>query len=53
MWEITKRISLRTWSVLFKVEPEPDLFTGFGSDQKVPAPTSSAALSVLEIKYFL
>ena len=35
MWELTKRISLRTSSVFSKVEPEPDLHTGF--DQKVPA----------------
>ena len=38
MWELTKRISLRTLSVLSKVEPEPDLHTGSGFDQKVPAP---------------
>ena len=37
MWELTKRISLRISSVLSKVEPEPDLNTGYGSDQKVPA----------------
>ena len=37
MWELTKRISLRTSSVLSKVEPEPDLNTG--SDQKVPVAT--------------
>ena len=42
MWELTKRISLRTLSVLSKVEPEPDLSTG--SDQKVPAP-------VLQLKF--
>ena len=33
-----ERISLRISSVLSKVEPEPDLHTGSGSDQKVPAP---------------
>ena len=44
MWELTKRISLRTSSVLSKVEPEPDLYTGSGSDHKVPAPTGSATL---------
>ena len=38
MWELTKRMSLRTSSVLSKVEPEPDLLTGSGSDQKVPTP---------------
>ena len=37
MWELAKRISLRTSSVLSKVEPEPDLNTG--SDQKVPVAT--------------
>ena len=42
MWELIKRISLRTWSVLSKVEPEPDLYTG--SDQKVPAPTKKYRL---------
>ena len=38
MWELTKRISLRISSVLSKVEPEPepDLYTSPGSDQKVP-----------------
>ena len=39
MLERTERISFRIFSVLSKVEPEPDLHTG--SDQKVPAPTSS------------
>ena len=32
MLEQTKRISLRISSVLSKVEPEPDLHTGSGSD---------------------
>ena len=36
MLEQTKRISLRISSVLSKMEPEPDLYTG--SDQKVTAP---------------
>ena len=35
MMEQTKRISFRI-SYVFKVEPEPDLHTGFG--QKEPAP---------------
>ena len=35
---LSKRISLRNSPVLSKVEPEPDLYTGSGSDQKVPAP---------------
>ena len=39
MLEQTKRISFRISSVFIKVEPEPDLSTGSGSDQKVPAPT--------------
>ena len=43
MWELTKRITLITSSVLSKVEPEPDLSTGSGSDKKVPAPTSSGS----------
>ena len=38
MCELTKRISLKISSVLSKVDPEPDLCTGSGSDQKVPAP---------------
>ena len=38
MWELTKRISWRISPVLSKVEPEPDLYTSSGSDQKVPAP---------------
>ena len=42
MWELTKRITLRILSVLSKVEPEPDLYTG--SDQKVPAPTKKYRL---------
>ena len=31
MWELSKRISLRTSSVLYEVEPERDLYTGSGS----------------------
>ena len=31
-----------------KVEPEPDLYTGTGSDQKVLAPTGSATLALAE-----
>ena len=34
MWELKKRISLRISSVLSKVEPELDLYTGSGSNQK-------------------
>ena len=45
MWKLTKRISLRTSSVLPKVEPEPDLYTG--SFQKVPTGSGSATLLVL------
>ena len=54
VWKLTKRISLRTSSVLSKVEPEPDLYTGSGSDQKVPAPTgfSSVTLSSCCINFF-
>ena len=44
MWELTKRISLRTLSVLSKVEPEPDLSTGSGSGQKVPTPAPQHCL---------
>ena len=33
MWELTKRLSLRTSSGLSKVEPEPDFYTGSGSDR--------------------
>ena len=47
MWELTKRISLRTSSVLSKVEPEPDLYTGSGSDQKVPAPTGAGSATLI------
>ena len=52
MWELTKRISLRILSVLSKVEPEPDLYTG--SDQKVPAPAPQhwspvAVCSVIDV----
>ena len=47
MWELTKRISLRILSVLSKVEPKPDLYTGSGSDQKVPAPTGSGSATLL------
>ena len=49
----TKRIpvSFIISSVLSKVELEPDLYTGSGSDQKVPAPTgsSSATLAVTTV----
>ena len=38
MLERTKRISFRFFSVSSKVESEPDLLTGSGSDQNVPAP---------------
>ena len=38
MLERTKRISFRIFSVSSKVESEPDLLTGSGSDQNVPAP---------------
>ena len=31
MWELSKRISLRTSSVLYEVEPERNLYTGSGS----------------------
>ena len=54
MWELTKRISLRNSPVLYKVEPEPDLYTGFGSDQKyrlrpVPAPQHCDNKQVIEV----
>ena len=45
MWELSKRISLRSSSVLSKVEPEPDLYTG--SDQNAPAPTGSATVVIV------
>ena len=38
MLKRTERISLRISSVLSKVEPEPHLHTGCGSDQEIPAP---------------
>ena len=38
MLKQTKRISFIISFVLSKVEPEPELHTGSGSDQKVPAP---------------
>ena len=38
MLEETKKISFRISSVLSKVKPELDLYTGSGSDQKIPAP---------------
>ena len=47
MLEQTKRISFRISSVLSKVEPEPDLHTGSGSDQKVPAPTGSGSATLV------
>ena len=43
MWELTKRISLRTSSVLSKVEPEPDLYTG--SDPKSTGSGSATLLA--------
>ena len=45
MLEQTKRKSFRISSVLSKVEP--DLHTGSGSDQKVPAPTGSGSTTQL------
>ena len=51
MWDLTKRKSLRTTSVLSKVEPEPDLSTG--SDQKVPAPTDSGSATLVTGCIFL
>ena len=58
MSELTKRISLKISSVLSKVEPEPDLYTG--SEQKVPAPAPQHYSSIsicliplcLNIKYW-
>ena len=47
MWELTKRTSLRISSVLSIVEPEPDLCTGSGSDQKVLGPTGSGSATLL------
>ena len=47
MWELTKRIFLRTSSVLSKVEP--DLYTG--SDQKVLAPTGSGSAALMKKPY--
>ena len=55
MWELTKRIpvSLRTSSVLSKVEPEADLNTGYGSDQKVPAPAPQHWLGLIFCRFRL
>ena len=54
MWKLTKRISLRTSSVLPKVEPELDLYAGFSSDQKVPTPApqrcSESLLAAVNVK---
>ena len=49
MLKRTKRIPVlfRICSVLSKVEPEPDLYTGSGSDEKVPAPTGSGSATLL------
>ena len=47
MLEQTKRKSFRISSVLSKVEP--DLHTGSGSDQKVPAPTGSGSAILVSI----
>ena len=44
MLEQTKRISFRISSVLSKMEPEPDLYTG--SDQKVTAPAGSGSATL-------
>ena len=46
MWELTKRIQLKTSSALSEVEPEPELYTGSGSDQKVLAPTGSGSATL-------
>ena len=51
MLELTKRISFRISSVLSKVEPEPDLHTGYGSDQKVPAP-APLLVGIASVCYF-
>ena len=45
MLEQTERISLRTSTVVSKVEP--DLHTGSGSDQNVPAPTGSGSATLV------
>ena len=42
-----ERISFRISSVLSKVEPEPNLHTGSGSDQKVPAPAGSVSATLV------
>ena len=46
MLEQTKIILFRISSVLSKVEPEPDLPTGSGSDQKVPTLTGSGSATL-------
>ena len=46
MWELTKRISLGISSVLPKMEPEPDLYTGSDPDQKAKS-TGSAILHLV------
>ena len=43
-------VSLRISSVLSKVEPEPDLYTGSG--RKVPAPSGSGTLHNSKNKFF-
>ena len=47
MLEQTKRISFGISSVLYKVEPEPDLYTGSG--QKVPAPTGFGSATLVVV----
>ena len=50
MLEQTKRISFGISSVLYKVEPEQDLYTGSG--QKVPASTPQQCLKSNTTKIF-
>ena len=50
MLEQTKRISFGISSVLYKVEPEQDLYTGSG--QKVPASTPQHCLKSHTTKHF-
>ena len=45
MWKLTKSISLRILSVLSKVEPEPDLFTGSGWLRPKSTGSGSATLA--------
>ena len=51
MLEQMKRISFRISSVLSKMEPEPDLYTGSSSDQKVPAPAGSGSATLEETMF--